>query len=122
MGLFAGTKWDIPPTCDSCGLEQGKCDCPPKPEPAAEPLSEIPPEKQRLRIQKEKRKKGKIVTTISGFSFANSSTGQDLLKQLKDLCGTGGKIQDEVLELQGDLTERLEKELLGRGYKVRVIR
>jgi translation initiation factor 1 len=112
MRLFAGTPFDRPPTCDRCGALEADCKCPP---PAA---PRVPPASQTLRLLVEKRKKGKIVTLIRGL--ASSSTEQaELLTQLKNVCGAGGTIQDDQLELQGNHQERVRAALSKLGYRVR---
>ena len=47
-----------------------------------------------IRIQREvKGRKGKTVTTVSGFQ-ANAEELKNLAAQLKRLCGTGGSVKD----------------------------
>jgi translation initiation factor 1 len=38
---------------------------------------------------------------------------------LKRICGTGGTVIDDAVELQGDLRERVRAVLLKRGYVVK---
>ena len=89
-----------------------QCECPPPPPPR------IPPEKQTARVAKEKRKKGKVVTTIRGLP----AVGNDLpalLTELKDACGAGGTLKEEVIEIQGDQVDGVARVLRQHGYKVR---
>lgn len=44
---------------------------------------------------------------------------QQLAKQLKQHCGSGGTVKDSVIEIQGDHRDRLMEELKKRGYTVR---
>jgi translation initiation factor 1 len=112
MRLFAGTKFDRPPTCDRCGKLETECVCP--------PLSkkQIPPGSQVARLSVEKRKKGKIVTVIRGLS-AEGNDLPALLSRLKSDCGAGGAIQDDGLEVQGNHIERISAALRDLGYQVR---
>lgn len=112
MGLFDGTPLERPVLCDDCELPEAECKCPPKVEP------DTPPEKQRLKIRIDKRKRGKLVTVISGFSCRNEQL-QATLTRLKDSLGTGGTIQDSTLELQGDLAKRCVDECKKLGYVVK---
>ncbi len=112
MGLFDGTPLERPVLCDECELPEAECKCPPKVEP------DTPPEKQRLKIRVDKRKRGKLVTVISGFSCRNEQM-QSTLTRLKDSLGTGGTIQDSTLELQGDLAKRCGDECRNLGYVVK---
>lgn len=113
MRLFEGTAWDRPPTCERCGKLEGECSCQPEPKPR----QTIPPEKQTARLAVEKRKKGKLATVIRGLSAeANDLPG--LLVKLKNSCGAGGTLDEDLLEIQGDQLERLRKILSEIGYKV----
>lgn len=111
MRLFAGTPWDIPPTCEQCGEEESACQCPAPPEPR------IPPEQQTARVTVEKRKRGKVVTVINGLpQDGNDLPG--LLTRLKNACGAGGTVRESAIEIQGDHAERIRKLLREIGYKV----
>ncbi len=110
--LFAGTPFDIPPTCDRCGKLEKECKCPPPPPPR------IPPGEQTARVKTEKRQKGKLVTTISGLpEIGNDLPG--LLTQLKTVCGAGGTLKDGVLEIQGEHLARVRESLTKIGYRVK---
>lgn len=112
MRLFAGTQWDRPPTCDRCGKLEAECQCPPPPAPR------VPPESQTLRLATEKRKRGKVVTLVSGLAGADEHR-LELLTQLKNACGAGGTLQDDQLELQGNHLERVRAFLAELGYRVK---
>jgi translation initiation factor 1 len=43
-----------------------------------------------------------------------------LAKNLKQECGTGGAIKDNVIEIQGEQRERIAGILRKLGYKVKV--
>jgi len=112
MRLFAGTKYDQPPKCDRCGKLETECQCSP---PARQ---WIPPASQVARLSMEKRKQGKVVTIIRGLSAAGNDLPA-LLTRLKSLCGAGGAVQDDRLEIQGDHVERISAILDELGYQVR---
>src|SRR5262245_49807122 len=112
MGLFAGTKYDLPPTCDRCGKTEAECSCPP-------PLfKHISPSTQTARLSVEKRKKGKLVTVIRRLTAADSDLIA-LLSRLKAQCGAGGTIQDGNLEVQGDHLQRISAVLKEIGFRVK---
>jgi translation initiation factor 1 len=111
MRLFEGTPFEIPPTCDRCGQREADCRCPP---PAA-PL--MPPEQQTVRITLEKRKRGKVVTVLSGL--APDAALPELLQSLKTACGAGGTITAGGLEIQGDHASRLAELLQAGGYRIK---
>lgn len=111
MRLFAGTEWDNPVHCETCGELESDCACPAPPPPP------IPPEKQLLRVRSEKRKHGKTMTVIRDLAETNDHS--ELLTQLKNHCGTGGTIKENTIEIQGEHTDRAKAFLLAAGYRVK---
>ncbi|MEQ1905938.1 MAG: translation initiation factor [Pirellulaceae bacterium] len=112
MRLFAGTKFDVPPTCDRCGKIESECKCTPLPLPGKEPA------KQTARFGLEKRKNGRVVTVIRGL-LASENDFPALLTKLKTTCGAGGTIEGDTIEIQGDHVERLERVLREIGFKTK---
>ncbi len=112
MRLFEGTPWDRPPRCDKCGELEEQCVCPP-PAPVM-----LPPEKQTAKLAVEKRKKGKVVTIITGLP-ADGNDLPELLQKLKTHCGAGGTCKDESLEIQGRHLDRVREVLQQIGYRVK---
>jgi translation initiation factor 1 len=43
-----------------------------------------------------------------------------LTSELKRLCGTGGTLRGDTVEIQGDFRDRLRAELERRGYTVKI--
>ena len=73
-----------------------------------------------VRIRREtKGRKGKGVTTLSGFSMSESEL-KVLAKQLKQKCSTGGTVKDGMIEIQGDHREILKVELEKRGLTAKL--
>ena len=112
MRLFAGTPFDIPPKCERCGLLETGCTCSPK------QRSYLSPEVQTARLAVEKRKKGKVVTVVSGLTAAANDL-PELLSKLKTVCGAGGTIKDDTLEIQGEHVDRIRDVLSKVGYRVK---
>lgn len=115
MRLFAGTPFDIPPTCDRCGVLEADCKCPPLSKP---PATRTPPERQTAKLAVEKRKKGKVVTVVRGLPAAENDL-PDVLTRLKNACGAGGAVKDDELEIQGAHLDRAAEVLRGIGYRVK---
>lgn len=109
--LFAGTPFDRPPTCEQCGKLLASCVCPPS------EAQQVPPDRQRVKIAVEKRKKGKVVTTVRGLSDQGTGVAE-LLSRLKSLCGAGGTFKEGVLEIQGGHADRVRESLVQLGYRV----
>ncbi|MGB5985735.1 MAG: translation initiation factor Sui1 [Desulfobacterales bacterium] len=102
--------------CPECGRPQKKCTCKKrKPRNFTKEAGD-----GIIRIKREvKGRKGKTVTTISGFQ----ETGAELKKiasQLKNRCGTGGSVKDGVIMIQGDHRETLKAELTKQGFQVKL--
>ena len=122
--LFAGTPFDIPPECDLCGRLESECSCSDEEKAKVKATQEreakrLPPEKQKARINVQKRKGGRKVTVVEGLtSEANDLPA--LLKALQAACGAGGtvKSKDDLLELQGNHEQSVRKTLSKMGYQV----
>ena len=73
-----------------------------------------------IRIRREvKGRKGKTVTVIYGFQFDQGDL-KSLAKLLKQQCGTGGSVKDDMIIIQGDHREKLMKLLEAQGHKVKL--
>lgn len=112
--LFAGTPFDIPPTCDRCEKPVEDCCC----EPLAEKPHYADPSTQTVRVRVDQRKHKRKATVVWGLDPAKTDLA-DLLTQLKSACGAGGSRQEDQLELQGDHADRVRSELARIGFKVR---
>lgn len=64
-----------------------------------------------------KRRKGKIVTLITGFESTPGEL-ESLAQEMKRSCGAGGGVLDNAIEIQGDHIEKVKKFLSAKGYKV----
>lgn len=79
----------------------------------------IVPAQTTLKLRLEKKGRGgKTVTVI--FSLPdNPDYFKGLLKDLKNLCGTGGTLKDDQMELQGDYLVRVRESLIKKGFIVK---
>ncbi|HUP79509.1 MAG TPA: translation initiation factor [Pirellula sp.] len=108
MGLFDGTYLERPVLCDRCRQETSLCKC---------PILETPAEKQTLKFRLDKRKRGKLVTVISGFRCSELKI-HETMGILKSQCGAGGSIDGQNIGLQGDHTKRIASVLISQGFQV----
>lgn len=69
------------------------------PEPAAAPMP-------KLKIEVDRKRKGKVATIISGFDAADARCA-DLCAWLKKKLATGGSHRDGEILMQGDCSGRL---------------
>ena len=71
----------------------------------------------KLRMERAGRS-GKTVTVIDGLP-RNPEFLASLAQELKRACGAGGKPGDGVIELQGELRDRVRELLTKKGYVVK---
>ena len=75
--------------------------------------------KGRVEVRREKAGRGgKTVTTLKEFpSHIPLSTLVAMTFELKKTCACGGTLKGRVVELQGDVCDRVSAELKLRGYQ-----
>ena len=84
-------------------------------------IETIPNEKQKLRIELDKRnRKGKSVTLITGYIGSDDDLAV-LAKLLKTKCGSGGSSRCGESLIQGDFREKIEQILIYEGDKTKRI-
>jgi len=113
-GLFDGTPLERPVTCEACGKPLDQCACPRNADGEV-----MPPKDQPARVGREKRRKGKTVTVITGLDPVASDL-RAILGQLKSACAAGGTIREDRIEIQGDHRERVVAILRGLGYPAKM--
>ncbi|MBA4030047.1 MAG: translation initiation factor [Planctomyces sp.] len=111
--LFAGTPFDKPPTCGTCGQLEGTCTCP----PAVTVPTWAEPRTQTVKLFEEKRKGNRFVTIVRGLSPETTDFAA-LLTTLKNTCGAGGSIEEHDLVIQGQQLVRLTDTLRQSGYRI----
>ena len=79
----------------------------------------IPPNKQLLRVELDKRN-GKPATLITDFHGSDDAL-KELAKMLKVKCGAGGSSRDGEILVQGDFRVKIAGWLEEMGYKVKRI-
>jgi translation initiation factor 1 len=73
-----------------------------------------------VRLFREKGGRGgKTVTVVRGLPERGDKL-EALAGELKRLCGAGGTVRDDVIEVQGDHRERIADRLRALGYKVKL--
>lgn len=75
--------------------------------------------KGRVEVRREKAGRGgKTVTTLKDFpSHIPLNTLEAMTFELKKTCACGGTLKGRVVELQGDVCDRICAELKLRGYQ-----
>lgn len=59
-----------------------------------------------------------MVTVVRGLAPADNDLPA-LLVRLKNVCGAGGTLRDDLLEIQGNHLERVRGVLAEMGYRVK---
>lgn len=78
----------------------------------------LPPASQDLRVWLERKGGGKVATVVRGF-VGRLADLEQLGKQLKTLCGSGGTVKDHEIIVQGDHRDKVLAWLLSKGYKAK---
>jgi len=75
------------------------------------------PDQQKLKVILDKKQRaGKAVTLVENFTGREEDL-EDLGKQLKNFCGTGGSVKDSQIIIQGDQREKVLQWLIKNEYK-----
>ena len=95
--------------CPSCRHPQSQCVC--KAQAAARVQGD-----GKVRVSRETSGRGgKAVTVVRGLPL-DAAALQQLGKQLKAACGTGGTVKDGVVEVQGEHVDKVLALLQAQGY------
>lgn len=89
--------------CKICGLPKDLCVC-----------ETISREGEKLEVVASKRRFGKMVTVITGFT-QDVDIGA-IAKKLKTKLACGGTSKNNVIELQGDHRRKIKAELVKLGF------
>jgi translation initiation factor 1 len=107
--------------CPRCGKRLDRCACAQqRAAPAASgPAASLPRDGVLRILRDRKHRGGKVVTLVAGVPGSPDAVAQ-LAAELKRLCGTGGTVKGDVVEIQGDHRERIAAVLRQRGYSVKL--
>lgn len=76
------------------------------------------PQKEHQLVFTYEKRNGKPVTLVGRF-YCDESTKKEVLKLLKKKLACGGALNEEWLELQGDVKEKIKTILEPQGWKFR---
>ena len=98
--------------CPGCGWPANDCKCSTS---ADQPI----PGRIVAKLRMEKKGRGgKMVTVVDGLPN-NAAFLKELCQELKRACGTGGAVDAGLIELQGDLRDRVRDCLSKKGFSVK---
>ncbi len=102
--------------CKRCGMPESQCRC--QRERTAEVRPGVPRDGVVRVALDRKGRGGKAVTLVMGVP-GESAEVTSLGQALKKLCGSGGTVKDDVIEVQGDHRDRIVARLTELGYRVK---
>lgn len=83
-------------------------------------VKSLPPQQQVVYLRRDsKGRGGKTVTLIKNFVLSEEDM-KALAKKLKQICGSGGTVKDDVIEIQGEHRDKIAEALTQIGYKVKI--
>lgn len=88
--------------CPKCGLPPELCVC-----------DEMTRRGQKIRVRADKRSYGKVVTLVDGFDNVDIDK---IAKDLKKKLACGGTSKNNIIELQGDHTNKVKNVLMDLGF------
>lgn len=95
--------------CPNCRRAVRECVCPKGTPGAAKPSGGV-------RVGRETQgRSGRGVTTVRGLPLAATDI-EALATRLKRRCAAGGRVQDGVIEIQGDHRDQIVAELIKLGF------
>lgn len=80
----------------------------------------LPPNQQTVYLHRDsKGRGGKSVTLVKKLVLSEDEM-KDLAKKLKQVCGSGGTVKEDIIEIQGEHREKIADALMKMGYKVKI--
>ena len=84
------------------------------------PLKSLPSGQQTVYLHREsKGRGGKTVTLVKNLILSDADL-KSLAKRLKQVCGSGGTVKENLIEIQGEHREKIAAALEKMGYKVKI--
>ena len=83
-----------------------------KTEPSSRRVISLPPNQQTVYLHRDsKGRGGKTVTLVKKLVLSEDDL-KELAKKLKQICGSGGTIKGDMIEIQGEHREKIAEALI----------
>ena len=83
-------------------------------------VKSLPPHQQTAYLHRDsKGRSGGTVTLVKNLVLSTDDM-KGLAKRLKQVCGSGGTVKENIIEIQGEQRQRIAEELKKLGYKVKI--
>jgi translation initiation factor 1 len=98
--------------CSNCKRQIEACVCPaPRQPPRGDGI---------VRVSRDRKgRRGKTVTVVTGLPGSVEALAE-VATTLKRLCGSGGTVSGDTVEIQGDHRDRVTAKLIELGHKVKL--
>jgi translation initiation factor 1 len=80
----------------------------------------LPPRQQTIYLHRDSKGRGGSSVTLLKNLVLSQEDMKKLAKRLKQVCGSGGTIKENIIEIQGEHREKIAEELKKMGYKVKI--
>ena len=74
---------------------------------------------QKVRLHLDRKGGGKIVTVVKGLTH-DDETMNELAKELKKKCGTGGSYKNNEILIQGNKRDIIQNIFIDKGYDAKL--
>jgi translation initiation factor 1 len=68
-------------------------------------------------IRQTAHRGGKTVTVVTGFTGIGMAEKETLAKEMQKVCGAGGTVKEEQIQIQGDQREAVARILTKAGFR-----
>ena len=83
-------------------------------------IKSLPPREQTAYLHRDsKGRHGGSVTLVKNLILSQEDR-KELAKKLKQICGSGGTVKEDVIEIQGEHREKIAEALTKMGYRVKI--
>ena len=136
MQIQQGTGVEaIPSDPAGCGFFEGEGGCqrvnpgssgPPTREicedrkPDRQQVKSLPPREQTVYLHRDSKGRGGSTVTLVKKLVLSEQDMKELARKLKQVCGSGGTVKEDVIEIQGEHREKIAEALKKMGYKVKI--